>query len=46
MLVITKDSDAQTDRLNREDFRAALMTMKVCDEAFMYFNCGSVAGAS
>ena len=41
MLVITKEPDSQTDKLNREDFKAALLTLKVCEEGFMYFNCGN-----
>lgn len=46
VLVITKEPDPQTERLTKEDFKAALLTLKVCDEAFMYFNCGALAGAS
>lgn len=44
--MITKEPDQQSEKLNKEDFKAALLTLKICEEAFMYFNCGAIAGAS
>jgi ATP adenylyltransferase/5',5'''-P-1,P-4-tetraphosphate phosphorylase II len=46
VLVITKEPDSQQDKLTKSDFQAALLTLSVLDEAFMFFNCGAVAGAS
>ena len=46
VLVITKEPDSQQDKLTKNDFKAALLTLKVLDEAFMFFNCGALAGAS
>ena len=46
VLVITKEAESQSEKLNKDDFQAALLTMKVLEDAFMYFNSGPIAGAS
>ena len=46
LLVITKEPERQSSKLNRRDFEAALIAMKTLDEAFLYYNAGEIAGAS
>jgi ATP adenylyltransferase/5',5'''-P-1,P-4-tetraphosphate phosphorylase II len=46
VLVITKEAESQTERLSKEDFKAALTALKTLDEAFMYYNAGTIAGCS
>ena len=46
VLVITKEPERQSSKLNTEDFKAALIALKTLDEAFLYYNAGAVAGAS
>jgi ATP adenylyltransferase len=44
--VITKEPENQSEKLSRDDFKAALLTLKVLEDAFMYYNSGPIAGAS
>ena len=46
VLVITKEPERQSVKLNTSDFKAALIALKTLDEAFLYFNAGEEAGAS
>ena len=46
VLVITKEPESLTNKLNRKDFEAALLGLKSLDQAFFYFNSCEVAGAS
>lgn len=46
LLVITKEPERQSSRLNKRDFEAALLALKSLDEAFLYYNAGEIAGAS
>ena len=46
VLVITKEPERQQSRLTTSDFKAALLALKTLDEAFLYYNAGSAAGAS
>ena len=46
MLVITKEPEPQSTRLDLADFKAALLCMKGLNESFMFYNSGPIAGAS
>ena len=46
VLVITKEPESQSKRLNTSDFMASLLALKTLDESFMYYNSNSISGAS
>ena len=46
VLVITKEPEPQTSKLNTSDFKAALLALQTLGDSFMYYNSGPTAGAS
>jgi ATP adenylyltransferase len=44
LVIITKEPERQTERLNVEDFKAMLIGMRSLEDSFCYFNSGVNAG--
>jgi len=46
VLIITKDFEHQSAALNSDDMQAIVLTMKIVENGFIFYNCGKNSGAS
>lgn len=46
VLIITKEFEHQREALTKDDMEACVLTMKIIENGFIFYNCGADSGAS